>query len=1175
MAAAASAASAAAARIGSALSDANYFESGMVRVDDIRRLLDSRSLKDKLDAMKRVVALISLGRDASVFFPDVVKNVVAPSLDVKKLVYLYLVHYAEDKQDLALLSINSFQKDISDPNQLIRALALRVLSSIRVKVILQIVILAITKCANDPSPYVRKTAAHAICKVCSLDAPSFDLLLDPLIALLNDRSLDVLGSAVAVFEEVAPNRFDLIHPHFRHICRSLADIDPYGQVAVLRLLLRYGRTQFADAQRIDTRDSDLSFLLTSVHPLLLSRNPSVTVAVISIYYHLASLDELRTYVTLPLMRLVSKSDQGVQLVALRAAEDIVTRAPGALLSYMSELFISATDGAPVRDQKLIVLTRFCETAAHPSGLSSNSNARHALLMELKSYLYRADKILAVSATRAMGCLAAAHPPSMSAVISLLASVVAGSANAVVVSESVTVLRRLLQLHPSAQARALPKLLALLLIPQARDTAIEAPQARAAIVWLIGESYEKAPHVAPEALRLLALTFCDEHSDVKVQVLNLAAKVVAWRLLDRKSSLETNPVSMMTRMHLLNYLTSIAEYDANYDVRDKARLLSKLFLMPDSTTGLQGVGLSAQARAACQALLDNGSMQESNKPSACHDGKDIAWPLLPSETKLAASDIVLGSMSHALACRLGACGTLPSLAASNTPSSLREEGTAPRIGGGVLEIASISSADFRGGGVYARGESIGVGHMTSISSASIARLDDVGAAGGNAERSVLGPWPVSGRSGGRPVPHITAERFYDSESSADSDSGSYETETDSNSDDADRHHSPVAPRRHAHPGTVPTTQNVALELQAQAPLSYADPALGRETLAPAVSRLNGSQNNRRLCINGSSHFPDADELFAALSLPQLGNQAQRGACDSDALTASLTSLSLLPPASTHQTRTGKAFRRLIDSWNGGGVELDVMFAYAAVDAGRNSTHLMLRVTNCGKTERLDVELKPESPSLVLATPPGDSDSHCLLLAPGQTAEVKGYGMFSGKVSAIKIAIVSLGAELGCGDIRPTVGEVLMPSPAMTQAEFDAKKKKLSGMFGSTTKLSLPMTLETPVSRVIRAARATVLRDTFLAEVGFAMNPASALDSSSLSFAGFLPSSTSDGKQISERCDVLVQLRIDSRTLAANSHLGAVNGSPGGLGCHLWVGCDNVVFSNQLGQLLCCSLKNCKE
>lgn len=52
-----------------------------------------------------------------------------------------------------------------DPNQLIRASALRVLSSIRVPTIVSIMMLAIREAANDMSPYVRKTAANAIAKL--------------------------------------------------------------------------------------------------------------------------------------------------------------------------------------------------------------------------------------------------------------------------------------------------------------------------------------------------------------------------------------------------------------------------------------------------------------------------------------------------------------------------------------------------------------------------------------------------------------------------------------------------------------------------------------------------------------------------------------------------------------------------------------------------------------------------------------------------------------------------------------------------------------------------------------------------------------------------------------------------------------------------------------------------
>ena len=54
--------------------------------------------------------MVAKGKDASDLFPAVVKNVVSKNAEVKKLVYVYLVRYAEEQQDLALLSISTFQR---------------------------------------------------------------------------------------------------------------------------------------------------------------------------------------------------------------------------------------------------------------------------------------------------------------------------------------------------------------------------------------------------------------------------------------------------------------------------------------------------------------------------------------------------------------------------------------------------------------------------------------------------------------------------------------------------------------------------------------------------------------------------------------------------------------------------------------------------------------------------------------------------------------------------------------------------------------------------------------------------------------------------------------------------------------------------------------------------------
>ena len=94
---------------------------------------------------------MATGRDVSVFFPSVVVNIVSESFEVKVLVYMFLVRTADQKPEEALLSINSFQKDLAHPNPRVRALALRVMSSIRIQVIVPVVILACLL-YTSPSP---------------------------------------------------------------------------------------------------------------------------------------------------------------------------------------------------------------------------------------------------------------------------------------------------------------------------------------------------------------------------------------------------------------------------------------------------------------------------------------------------------------------------------------------------------------------------------------------------------------------------------------------------------------------------------------------------------------------------------------------------------------------------------------------------------------------------------------------------------------------------------------------------------------------------------------------------------------------------------------------------------------------------------------------------------------
>ena len=183
-------------------SEADFFDEDRYSEGEIRRLLNDSNPEKKLGAMKRVMAAHSMGRDVSRVFPDVVKNISVGHLELKKLVHMYLVLHAEKNRDLALLSINSFQRDLVARNHVVRASALRAMASIRLLEIVQLVVLAVKKASTDSSPYCRKVAAQCTNKVFDTDPDQLPLLRDILLSLMTDVEVSVVGSAVVSFSQI-------------------------------------------------------------------------------------------------------------------------------------------------------------------------------------------------------------------------------------------------------------------------------------------------------------------------------------------------------------------------------------------------------------------------------------------------------------------------------------------------------------------------------------------------------------------------------------------------------------------------------------------------------------------------------------------------------------------------------------------------------------------------------------------------------------------------------------------------------------------------------------------------------------------------------------------------------------------------------------------------------------
>lgn len=72
----------------------------------------SRSNCLSISSYDVVIAAMTVGKDVSTLFPDVIQCMQTPSLELKKLVYLYLINYAKSKPELAILAVNTFIKVI-------------------------------------------------------------------------------------------------------------------------------------------------------------------------------------------------------------------------------------------------------------------------------------------------------------------------------------------------------------------------------------------------------------------------------------------------------------------------------------------------------------------------------------------------------------------------------------------------------------------------------------------------------------------------------------------------------------------------------------------------------------------------------------------------------------------------------------------------------------------------------------------------------------------------------------------------------------------------------------------------------------------------------------------------------------------------------------------------------
>ncbi|KAG8748659.1 hypothetical protein FRC10_000050 [Ceratobasidium sp. 414] len=489
--------------------DAKFFARG--KIQEFRNELKEAEAKDKKFVkrkviLKKIVANITMGNDMSALFPDVVQCMSIQVLEIKKMVYLYLVSYGKGKPDQINFAVQNFLQDCADRNPLIRALAIRTMSYIPLPVVTANLIDPLRHCLKDQDPYVRKTAAICVAKLYMHDPKLVDKhnFLAMLRDLLKDANPTVVANAVAALTEISDRSDDislkLSIEVANKLISALGECSEWGQIYILDCLLSY----------VPQTNTDAEILAEKVSVRLQHANSAVVLTTIKILLYLMNyMDNRETMNHLckkmgpPLVTLLSAGPE-VQYVALRNILLIIQRRPAVLKNDVKVFFCKYNDPIYVKLAKLEIMYR----------LAREENAK-AVLLELQEYASEVDIDFVRKAVRTMGRLAIKVTTAADQCIDSLLSLIETKVT-YVVQEAVVVIKDIFRRYPNKYEGIIPTLCE-------NIDALDEPDARAAIVWIIGQYADRIDN-AEELMEDLTYNFLSESAEVQLALLTAIVKL---------------------------------------------------------------------------------------------------------------------------------------------------------------------------------------------------------------------------------------------------------------------------------------------------------------------------------------------------------------------------------------------------------------------------------------------------------------------------------------------------------------------------------------------------------------------------------------------------------------------------------------------------------------------------
>lgn len=574
---------------------------------ELRAELDQAFKKSKPQSrvkvvLKKVIANMVLNNSETAnLMSDMVRLMRIDDIEIRKMCLQYITAYAPMKAKLASEAIPFLSRFKDESDVVLRALAIRSMSSIPLKDFIQLTAQCIPSALADSSPQVRREAAFAVSRLYQHDPDLTTSLkfLDGINELLHDSNANVVTNALAALSSITEQgktlSLTIDRNHSLTLISLLGKSNEWSQVYILNSLMSY----------VPQTEEDALELIERIIPSLKHENAGVALNAIKIIVYFTNyvkspelvIPSLPTKLGSALSSLLSNPPE-IQFLVLRNVILLLLGRQQLVNFEVENFFCHYDDQIYVKDTKLEIIY-----------LLANEDNVGLVLEELEEYATEVDIAMARKAIRAFGNLAIKLTNAADECVNIICSLIANGVP-YIVQESVSVMKNILRRYPNRFDFAIEAIVK-------QHKLIDEPDAKTSLIWILGQFCTKIKnagsileqvlaHVTedPIEVQYAALTACtklylcsvDKGEQLVLTVLKWATEesnnpdirergFFYWRLLTNDKATDEKDFQKNTKQIFLDPNPSISSDNENIDpsILEELELnigsLASIFLKP--------------------------------------------------------------------------------------------------------------------------------------------------------------------------------------------------------------------------------------------------------------------------------------------------------------------------------------------------------------------------------------------------------------------------------------------------------------------------------------------------------------------------------------------------------------------------------------------------------------------